>query len=248
MSQRLSLALLALGLVSLSGCQTARQGPAAPDAVPPPAPAAESDADLEKRAEAHARFAAGFAFDLNRQPARALDEYYLAVLSNPGDEVLALDLSRRFIQDRQFDRAAELLQKAAAEPNSTGLVSARLGYVYLQMGRTNAAIDANRMAIKNLRASSPATRTFSSSTRRPAAPTRPARSSPRPPASPSPTPPSLLIWPTCTSRKTARPKQPTARPTSPPATPRSPPCTARTSSIPPTSSSCKTRRRLQQAR
>ncbi|MST94420.1 MAG: tetratricopeptide repeat protein [Pedosphaera sp.] len=148
MSQCLSLALLALGLVGLSGCQTPRRGPTAPAAVPPPTPAAESHADLEKRAEAHARFAAGFAFELNRQTARALDEYYLAVLANPGDEVLALDLSRRFIQDRQFDRAAELLQKAAAEPNSTGLVSARLGYVYLQMGRTNAAIDANRMAIK----------------------------------------------------------------------------------------------------
>lgn len=148
MSHRIYRAFLALALAVLSGCQSAHHAKVAPAATQPAVPAAKSPADLEKRAEAHARFAAGFAHELNRENARALDEYYKAVLADPGNEVLALDLSLRFIQARKLEKAAELLEKAAAHPDSTGLVSARLGYVLSQLGRTNAAIEANRMAIK----------------------------------------------------------------------------------------------------
>lgn len=148
MSHRITRAFLALALAVASGCQSAHHAKVAPAPRPAPAPVAESPADLEKRAEAHARFATGFAHELNRENARALDEYYKAVLADPGNEVLALDLSLRFIQARKLEKAAELLQKVAAHPDSTGLVSARLGYVLIQLGRTNAAIEANRMAIK----------------------------------------------------------------------------------------------------
>ncbi len=142
-------AVLALAMVSITGCQTA---PHFSVRVPPgttkPGPVPDSPEVLEKRAEALARFATGFSLELKQETEAALDEYYKAVLADPGNEILVLDLSRRFVQAKQFAKAVELLKKAAAEPDATGLIPARLGYIYLQMGRTNEAIAANQMAIK----------------------------------------------------------------------------------------------------
>ena len=142
-------AVLALAMVSITGCQTAPHSSVrVPPGITKPGPVVDSPEVLEKRAEALARFATGFSLELKQETEGALDEYYKAVLADPGNEILALDLSRRFVQAKQFGKAVELLKKAAAEPDATGLISARLGYIYLQMGRTNEAIAANQSAIK----------------------------------------------------------------------------------------------------
>ena len=110
--------------------------------------ASANPAQLEERAEAHARFLAGLSLDQNRLPDEALVEYEKALSSDPGNEDLAAEVSRRHLQRKDYDQAIAVLKKAAAAPGASGLMSARLSFIYLQQGRTNDAIKASREAIK----------------------------------------------------------------------------------------------------
>jgi len=138
----------------LAGCATShRKGAGASPQTNAPAPAAaaprlESPEVVERRAEAHAHFLLALSLDLNNENERAEQEYEKALELDPANETLALDLSRRLVQEKAFDRAVTVLKKACDAPDASALVFARLGFVYLQMGRTNAAIEANESAIK----------------------------------------------------------------------------------------------------
>jgi tetratricopeptide (TPR) repeat protein len=112
--------------------------------------ATESDASMERRSRAHAHYAAGVLHDLNDETDLALQEFFKAAQGDPDDEVLILEVSRRFTQNKQPDKALQVLLPAAARPQASGALLARLGFVYTQLGQSAKAIEANRAAIKKL--------------------------------------------------------------------------------------------------
>ena len=112
-------------------------------------PTPDSPAQQEKRAEAHAHFVAGLSHELNRDLDKALTEYEKALDGDPRNEDLAVELSRRYVQRKEFDKAVAVLKKAAESSEEAGLMFARLSLVQLQKGDTNAAIEASRDAIKH---------------------------------------------------------------------------------------------------
>lgn len=103
---------------------------------------------MERRTEAHARYAAGVVLDLNEKPEAAVEEYYKAAAADVGDEGLVLEVTRRLLQLRQQEKALELLRKATASPKASGQLYARLGTVYSMLGRKEEAIEANRIAVR----------------------------------------------------------------------------------------------------
>jgi tetratricopeptide (TPR) repeat protein len=110
----------------------------------------------ERRAEAHAHYAAGFIHDMDEDPEAALKEYYQALLIDPSEESLVLEVSRRFSENKQPDKALEVLNRAAAQPDASGAIYTRLGMLYSQMGKLDQAIAASRTAIKKSPDSFPA--------------------------------------------------------------------------------------------
>jgi tetratricopeptide (TPR) repeat protein len=131
------LLLLALGL---GGCQTARVSS-------PATGAAEPDAVVQRRAEAHAHFAQGVLLEQARKPEAALEEYHKAAELDPANEELVADISRRWLVQKQPERALDLLKSAASQPGASALVDVLLGTAYAQTGKTNLAITANQRAI-----------------------------------------------------------------------------------------------------
>ncbi len=109
-----------------------------------------SDAEAEQRIRAHAHFAAGLAYDLNAKPDEALQEYYQAALADPSYEPVVLESARRFLRAKQPEKALRVLTQAAALPEASGTVYAWLGLAYAQAGRSEAAVNANRTAIKKM--------------------------------------------------------------------------------------------------
>jgi tetratricopeptide (TPR) repeat protein len=103
---------------------------------------------IERRVEAHARYAAGVVLDVNEQPEAAVEEYYKAAIADVGDEGLVMDVTRRLLQLRQQEKALELLKKATASPKASGQMYGRLGMVYSMLGKKEEAIEANRIAIR----------------------------------------------------------------------------------------------------
>jgi tetratricopeptide (TPR) repeat protein len=107
-----------------------------------------SDKSVEKLAEAHAHYSAGVIHDMNEESEAALQEYYQAALDDPSDESLALEVARRFLQNKQPEKAVEVLNRCAGRSDASGAIFARLGFAYSQLGKTSDAIAANKMAIK----------------------------------------------------------------------------------------------------
>src|SRR5208282_1002073 len=100
------------------------------------------------RAEAHAHYATGVVREMNGDPQAAMEEYYQAAVLDPGDEVLVLEVSRHLLQAKQPERALEIVKRAAARPDASGEIYARLGMIYSQLGKADQAAVANRTAIK----------------------------------------------------------------------------------------------------
>ena len=89
--------------------------------------------------------------DLDDQPEQANEELYLAASCDPANESLVLEVTRRLIfQFKQYDRAAELAAKAAAQPNASGMIFARLGLAYSLLGKNDEAIAASQKAVQKL--------------------------------------------------------------------------------------------------
>jgi tetratricopeptide (TPR) repeat protein len=114
----------------------------------PPPKDPDRDRPLEKSAQAHAHYGAAVIHEMNGETEAALDEYYRACLDDPGNETLVLEVTRRFAQNKQLEKALEILSRAAARPNASGLILARLGMVYSQLGKNDEAITASREATK----------------------------------------------------------------------------------------------------
>ena len=147
-------AVLVLSAGLAAGCRTAPENPgarggesAAQAGEVREGKRAEAN-NLDHRARAHAHYAAGVIHDLNNEREQALEEFYKAAQAGPEDEELILEVSRQFIQNKQPEKALELLLSAAALPNASGAIFARLGFVYAQLGQNEKATEANRLALK----------------------------------------------------------------------------------------------------
>lgn len=102
------------------------------------------------QAQSHARYADGVIFEMKGDLSAAMDSFAQAVALDPEDEELLLDVTRRFLQYKHPERALPLLTSAVAGSRASGLVYARLGFVYAQLGQTDRAIAANQAAIRKL--------------------------------------------------------------------------------------------------
>ena len=100
-----------------------------------------------KAAEAHAHYAVAVIHEMNDETSAALGEYYQAALDDPGNAPLILEVSIRFLQNKQPDKALEIVSRAAAQSGAPGEIFARLGLIYSQLGKTEQAVNANRTAI-----------------------------------------------------------------------------------------------------
>ncbi len=136
--------MLMAGCASPGNPTAARAGgdPSRPaDAVP----LAEVDDNL---VQAHAHYAQGMIYDLNDQPELAEQELSKAALADPSNADLVLELSRRYLQQKQLDKAQELLVRATAVPGAAGTIFARLAVVYSSLGKDAPALDAAQTAVK----------------------------------------------------------------------------------------------------
>src|SRR5580765_6658555 len=112
-----------------------------------PDPEPVSDARVQKLAEAHAHYSAGVIHEMNEEPEAALQEYYQAALGDPSDEALTLEVARRFLQSKKPEKALEVLNRSASRRDASGMIYARLGFAYSQLGKTSDAIAANKIAV-----------------------------------------------------------------------------------------------------
>jgi tetratricopeptide (TPR) repeat protein len=106
------------------------------------------DRSAEKVAQAHAHYAAAVVHEMNDETEAALQDFFTAASDDPGDETLVLEVSRRLLQNKQPEKALDLLSRSAALPNASGAIYARLAIVYGQLGKTDQAVAAGRTAIR----------------------------------------------------------------------------------------------------
>lgn len=99
-------------------------------------------------AEAHAHYAAGIVSEMSGELGAALDSYYKAAQLDPADDTLVLEVSRRLLENKQPEKALEVVQRAAAQPGASADIYARLGMAYTQLGKFEEAVAANRIAIR----------------------------------------------------------------------------------------------------
>lgn len=104
-------------------------------------------ASEERRAEAYARFAAGYLHDLREEDKQALESFEKAIKADPSQEALALDVARRYLGQKQPEDAVRVLRDAIRTSRS-GILPAFLGSIFITLGRTNEAITANQEAIR----------------------------------------------------------------------------------------------------
>ncbi len=147
MTRRLASALLAgtLLLGVSSGCRT-------PSPTPPTAPVAGPDpkavdAELDRRARAHAAFATGVVRQMQEDPEEMLRLWTQSLESDPGNVGLALEVARRRLARKDFAAAISVLEKTrhAVPPNAS--VESLLGLAYLQVDRREDAVAAYRQAL-----------------------------------------------------------------------------------------------------
>ena len=107
-----------------------------------------SRAAMDRRAEAQARYANAVLHDWNEETEPAAAEYFKAAMADPANQELVLEVAHRLLQLKQNDKAVEVLTKATAMSNASGVVFAQLGRLYALLGKTDQAIAADRTAIK----------------------------------------------------------------------------------------------------
>ncbi|HEU5069621.1 MAG TPA: tetratricopeptide repeat protein [Verrucomicrobiae bacterium] len=108
----------------------------------------QSERAMERQAEAHAHYAQGALYELQGEPAPALDEFDRAARLDPGNEQLVVEIARRWLLQKKPDRALDLLKLGASQPGASAMLDVLLGTAYAQVGETNLAVTANQRAIK----------------------------------------------------------------------------------------------------
>jgi tetratricopeptide (TPR) repeat protein len=120
-----------------------------------------SSAAVKARTESLAHYSAAILHEQNDEPELAADEYFRAAMADTANESLVLEATTRLLRFRPIskddekpakmrDKALELLKKATARPEASGILFARLGLVYSMQGKKEPAIEANRKAIRKM--------------------------------------------------------------------------------------------------
>lgn len=136
-SRPIAFAALLLLVPLLAGCRS----------VGPERGARAGDRDDERQARAHAHYAQGVLLDLDGRTAEALEAWHQAAQFDPGNADLTLEVARRWLLQKQPERARELLERAAARRDAPAPVLVLLGTTEFALGRTNQAEQASRRAI-----------------------------------------------------------------------------------------------------
>lgn len=128
----------------LTGCRTSTAHTSVPTN------SGSESVDIEVRAKAFAHYSAGIVQELNGNAAAAAEEFLRAAKTDGSDVELLNDVANRLIEGRQYEKALEVLQRAAKAPAVSGAVFMRLGFVYTQLGRPEKALEANQLAVQRL--------------------------------------------------------------------------------------------------
>ena len=126
--------------VLVAGCQTSAPGQAPVPKVAPVSSAAQ--ADWERRAEAHAAFAAGLVRGMNGDSEGLLNYFERVTEKDLSNYELVADVARRFLQQGKTDRALKLLDRVAERPDAPGELHALHGVALTSVGRTADALKA----------------------------------------------------------------------------------------------------------
>ena len=102
----------------------------------------------EGKAEAYAHFGTAVINEMGGDFAGALEEYYKAARADSAFESLVMEVSGRLLLNKEPEKALDLVSRCAARPEASGLIYARLGVIYSQMGKADQAMAANRTAIR----------------------------------------------------------------------------------------------------
>jgi tetratricopeptide (TPR) repeat protein len=149
----LRIALVGVGCFLILGCR--RPHPLTADRSPKPtalqrAPRhlAAEDGAARNRIEAQAHYAAGVLHALDEETEPALSEFYAAVLKDPTNISLAMEVSQDFIEAGQLEKAVTVLEVETNQPGASEELFSHLGALYFRLNRTGAAVGACRNAIK----------------------------------------------------------------------------------------------------
>jgi tetratricopeptide (TPR) repeat protein len=122
------------------GCRT--PGAGKPAGTPVGGRSAATPADWERRAEAHAAFAAGLVRGMNGD-SEGLLRYFERVTENDlSNHELVADVARRFLQQGKIDRALKLLDRVSVRSDTPGELHALHGVALTQAGRPADALKA----------------------------------------------------------------------------------------------------------
>ena len=113
--------------------------------------AAESESVIERRATAHAAFAAAMIRQDEEGTSGALELFRKSLENDPDNLTLAVDLARRLLDRKEREAALEILKRSA--PRSAGsdqaaTIQTLLGVTYAQLGRREESMNAYREAIR----------------------------------------------------------------------------------------------------
>jgi tetratricopeptide (TPR) repeat protein len=108
------------------------------------------DAELDRRAEAWARFATGVVDDGLAESDRALEEYRRSLEADPSHEALAIDLARRYLRRHQPEEAIAVLQQVVDHGRPSGRVYGWRGWARDAAGETEAARRDFRECVRRL--------------------------------------------------------------------------------------------------
>ena len=126
--------------VAVVGCRTSGAGKSAGSPVGGRSAAAR--ADWERRAEAHAAFAAGLVRGMNGDSEGLLRYFERVTESDLSNHELVADVARRFLQQGKIDRALKLLDRVSVRADTPGELHALHGVALTQAGRPADALKA----------------------------------------------------------------------------------------------------------
>jgi len=130
-----------IGLAFFTGCRTSPPGSLGTR------PAVESEAVAAQRASAHAHYAQAVIEELAGRTTNALEYYQQAALLDPANEELVVEVARRWLLQKKPERALEVLQRSAEQPDASAMLDVLLGTSYAALGKTNLAQQASLRAI-----------------------------------------------------------------------------------------------------
>jgi tetratricopeptide (TPR) repeat protein len=165
--------ILVFAAIFLHGCARVPVRPSPKSAAPTPAPTAveavgrsgvrpstrrvtdpkagESEATIERRAAAHAAFAAAMIQQDEDGTSGALDLFRKSLADDPDNLSLAVDLARRLLERKDRDAALEILRRSAprsAGSEFAGTIQSLLAVTLAQLGKKDEAMTAYREAIR----------------------------------------------------------------------------------------------------